>query len=681
MIIAHYKEKIKELLVATGNVEVHYKEIKLLADRIEINTETKDVYAEGNVVIQMPNEVMSAESIHFNLDSSQGELKKVFGMVQPTVFYEAETLERKDVNLYSFQKAKITSCTQPIPRWSFSCSRADFKKDDYIKMWNTVFSIKKIPIFYFPYLRYPLNRERATGFLMPQLGYSGVKGLVYSQSFYWALKRNMDATFNFDYFSNKGIGAGLQYRYLFSAGTGGNLNFYYFRYKQIPDQPAPAASAYLLRLSHNQPLPFKFSLVASVNHQSSFNFLREFDNDFKRALIFNRSSQVYLSRAWSYFNFNARVSRFETYFSQIDNSVIRYTLPEIRLSSSQIKMFGPLYFRFNSLFNSWQYGWNKQYLNNNQLRSQTLAVSPTFSLPFTTIPWFTLNSSFSANFNYHFKTYAPNSRVVVDEPLLARNYTLNVELVGPVFNRIFYGSQGLPKVKHIIEPSFTYHYESPIDSSDRLIIAGRYYRYHYIKYGLTNRILVKQRGMPREIITLGLSQTFYLAPEDSPLSRYPVNGEIHKFSNVAGYIRFYPSRKYTIDLSASFNPYNKNFSSLRVAANMGSMQDPISLRVNWYRSINPYYSSILSNRHQISFFGQVRIPQLALRAQAAVDYNILQKELLYSAFVLVYQYQCLELKASCRIFYFRESPDVQFRISFGLGNIGKTTDFLGGMEF
>ena len=187
--------------------------------------------------------------------------------------------------------------------------------------------------------------------------------------------------------------------------------------------------------------------------------------------------------------------------------------------------------------------------------------------------------------------------------------------------------------------------------------------------------------MPREIFTFGLNQIFYLAPEDSPLSRYPVNGEVHRFNNIEGYIRFYPSRKYTVDLSASFNPYNKNFSSLRVAANMGSLQDPISLRVNWYRSINPYYRSILSDRHQIGFFGQINIPRLALKAQAAFDYNILQKELLYSSFVLVYQYQCLDFKASCRIFYFRETPEVQFRISFGLGNVGKTTDFLGAMEF
>jgi len=163
---ANYKEKIKELIFATGNVEILYKDIKLFADRAEINTDTKDVYAAGNVVIQMPDEQVSAEEIRINLDSSEGELKKGFGLIQPSTRYEAETVKRDNANVYSFQKARFTSCTQPVPRWNFSCSKAKFKKGDYIGMSNAVFTIKKIPVFYLPYMRYPLDEERSTGFLL-----------------------------------------------------------------------------------------------------------------------------------------------------------------------------------------------------------------------------------------------------------------------------------------------------------------------------------------------------------------------------------------------------------------------------------------------------------------------------------------------------------------------------------
>ncbi|MFQ6109894.1 MAG: LPS-assembly protein LptD [Candidatus Aminicenantales bacterium] len=677
-IIAHYQEKIEDRVIATGNVEIHYRNIKLFADRIELDTETKDVMAEGNVSVHFPEEVINCERIRFNLDSSQGELKKVFGRIQPTIFYEADTIRRKDQNLYNLQKAKITSCTQAVPRWRFSCSKANFKKDDYIEMWHSVLTIKKIPIFYLPYMRYPLNRERATGFLMPQLGYSGPKGLFYSQAFYLALKRNMDATLNMDYYSARGVGGGLEYRYIFSSGTGGNLRFYYFRFKQDPERENPT-DAYIFRLDHNQPLPLQFSLVANVDYQSSFDFLREFDNNFKRAVVANRASVVYLSRNWSYFDFRAQLSRFETYFSGINHSVIKNTLPNITFSSSQMKIFSPLYFSFSSLFSRWEYGWDWDYERGTQKSSQSFNFKPVLTLPFTAIPWFTLSSSFIGNFNYYFQSYAPGSRVIVDKPFLSSNYKIHLESIGPVFYRIFFGAKGTPKLKHIIEPSITYHYESPISSSERIITAsGFLFRFHQLTYSLTNRFLIKQNGMPREVFTLGVSQTYYLAPEESPLNFYRVEGKTPRFSDVIGYIRFYPSSKYTVDVSAAFNTYYKNFPRLRVGLNLGTMNDKVFCQVNWYKSINPYIENPLWDRHQISFFGGMKIPQLDLEARAAFDFNIQEKRMLYTLFSFVYSYQCLDFKAELKIFYFREKPETQFRISFGLGNIGKTTDFLGG---
>lgn len=342
---ANYWEQIKNRIIARGNVEVRYKRIVLFADRIEIDSETKEVFAEGSVVIQFPNEVIECESIHFNMDSSEGDLKKVIGMVQPSVFYEADNIQRKSENTFILEKAKISSCSQPEPRWSFSFGKGTFKKDDYIEMWHPVFSIKKVPIFYFPYIRYPLKRERATGFLMPQMGVSGQKGFFYSQGFFWAMNRNMDATVNFDYYAARGMGGGLEYRYLFNGGTGGQVNFYYFKFKKDPlvgeSDLESSNNAFILRLKHNQPLPAGFSLVADIDYQSSYDFLREFDNNFRRAIVSNRSSQVYLSRSWSYFNLSARASNMETYFVQIDNSIIRRNLPSVAFSSSKIKLFSP----------------------------------------------------------------------------------------------------------------------------------------------------------------------------------------------------------------------------------------------------------------------------------------------------------------------------------------------------
>jgi lipopolysaccharide assembly outer membrane protein LptD (OstA) len=409
-VYARTQEKTEDRIFAFEDVEVHYKDLIVFADKAQVDVKTKDVFAEGHVSIRLPSEVIDCEQILFNLDTGLGKFKNALGRIQPSVLYEAGSVERKADNLYRLVKAQFTSCTQPVPRWKFSFSRANIKKDDYVEMWGALFSVKRIPIFYLPYMRYPLGQERSTGFLTPQIGYSQVKGFSFSEDFFWAISRNMDATFNLDYYATKGTGAGLEYRYLFSHGTGGALNLYYFLFRNQPGQARPE-NAYIVRWNHNQLLPGGFSFVANVDYQNSFQFLREFDNDFRRALTFNRSSQVYLSRSWSPFNLNIRASRFETSFPSATgaaaDSIVTTYLPEVNFDSFKMKIFSPLYCSFSSSFISWQYGWQTQYRAHSQLHNQEFSLNPVLSLPFTSIPWLTMNFSTEGFMKYSWRSRNP----------------------------------------------------------------------------------------------------------------------------------------------------------------------------------------------------------------------------------------------------------------------------------
>jgi LPS-assembly protein len=421
--------------------------------------------------------------------------------------------------------------------------------------------------------------------------------------------------------------------------------------------------------------------VADVDYQSSYDFLREFDNNFQRAVVSNRRSQVYISRAWSYYNFNMRISRFETYYAQSDDSIIRKNTPQIGFSSTKMKIISPIYFSFTSLFDRWEYGWESEYERDRQRHSMSLAFSPTITVPFTSIPWLTLNSSVSTNFTYYFNTYAPGTSTVVNDPILSLNYSLQFELNGPYINKIYYDAQNSPKLKHIIEPTFAYQYDSPVPQSDRIIAQRFFYTNHYFRYGIVNHFLIKQNNQPREICTLGLYQIYYFDPENSPLSNQMIDGKPPKYSDLNGYLRFYPGRQYSFDFSASYNPYYKTFSRLRLGANLGNINDALFLRVNWYKSVSPYSEFSRMRRHQIGVYGGVKIPKLSLEALAEIDFNIIEGEMLYSAAALVYHYQCIDFKGEIKIFYFRDKPEAQFRFSFELGNIGRTTDILGGFGF
>ncbi|MBN2242103.1 MAG: LPS assembly protein LptD, partial [Acidobacteria bacterium] len=481
---------------------------------------------------------------------------------------------------------------------------------------------------------------------------------------------------------------GLEYRYLFADGTWGNLHAYSFFYKTpepTEDDPTPEkpGNALLFRWKHNQQLPGDITFVANVDYQNSFSFMREFDNNYARALIYNRSSQVYVTKSFRGAALAVRLSRFETSFASWDQSIIRQSLPEINFTTFQRKILGPLYFSLTSSFNSWQYGISSQFEDGSETKSSEFYLGPKFTLPIKTIPWFTLDLTAAAHLSYYGNSKDPETHKVLDQGLLSGHYTLSANFSGPIFFRIFSLKDRDIKIKHVIEPNFSYQYDSPTINADRIVtMYGFFFRFHYLTYGLTNHVLVKKgKGRATEVFTWGISQAYYLDPENSYLALFPLpDGTIQRFSEISTYVRFYPGTKLSIDLGAGYHTYKAILSNLRASVNYGNPADDLYFSLSWYRSQNPYYTDILFNREQIGFSAGVKLPRMNIEALGEVEYNITAKELLYAGLAAVWHYQCVDFKFDARGFFFREKPEFQIRFSIGLGNITPTADFLGGNQ-
>ena len=87
--------------------------------------------------------------------------------------------------------------------------------------------MKDVPVFYWPWLRFPIDDRRHTGLLSPTIGFSS-DGFDYAQPFYWNIAANQDATITPRWMSDHGLLMNGEYRYLLeeSAGIieGGYLN-------------------------------------------------------------------------------------------------------------------------------------------------------------------------------------------------------------------------------------------------------------------------------------------------------------------------------------------------------------------------------------------------------------------------------------------------------------------------
>ena len=65
-----------------------------------------------------------------------------------------------------------------------------------------------MPLFYTPFISFPVGNERKSGFLFPTIGSSSRSGYSLSVPWYWDVAPNYDATFTPTYFTRRGAKLG-----------------------------------------------------------------------------------------------------------------------------------------------------------------------------------------------------------------------------------------------------------------------------------------------------------------------------------------------------------------------------------------------------------------------------------------------------------------------------------------
>ncbi len=201
--------------VATGSVRIERGGTVLEADRITFYEETSQVVAEGNVKYDDKDASIRAGKADLNMEEKTGKL------YDAKVFYKKENfhlagkeIEKRGEKAYFSAEASFTTCDAPVPAWCFRGKDVDSLIGKRLIAKGVSFSIKDLPVLYTPYLWAAIVTERQTGFLMPEIGNSNTLGFEVTIPFFWAISENSDATFVLDAYSKRGIGTGIEYRFL-----------------------------------------------------------------------------------------------------------------------------------------------------------------------------------------------------------------------------------------------------------------------------------------------------------------------------------------------------------------------------------------------------------------------------------------------------------------------------------
>jgi LPS-assembly protein len=485
-ITALQQEKQGTLYQLRGNAEIHYGTYILRADEVSYNSATGDSKAVGHVVLDGgPNdEHIQASRGTYNLRSEIGRFENVTGSIgmqlhgrrlmltssNPFVFTGA-AVEKNGPDHFKVYDGVVTTCNLPRPKWDFHAHEVVVEVGGTAKIYHSTFAIEGIPILYFPFATLPAQTlPRQTGFLIPNLGYSSTKGVIFGESVFWAINRSMDAHIGAEYFSKRGWAPQGEFRARPSDTSFVDLNYFSVLDRGIGD-PHVDQGGEEVHLTAEGQLPHNFRGVADIDYLSSFIFRLAFSDTFTQAVNSEVKSDAFLSNATRGFFYNFSVHRYQDFESSTPGDVITiFHAPGVELSSvDQPLGRSPFYWSYDAALEG-LYRSDPSFGTTPSFSTAPLVgrfdLSPTLTLPLQFHGW-----SFRPELSVRDTAYTqdlevlPNGeRQAVSDSINRKSLDASFEVRPPALSRVF-GREFLGrKWKHVIEPRAVYTYVTGVSN-------------------------------------------------------------------------------------------------------------------------------------------------------------------------------------------------------------------------
>lgn len=142
-------------------------------------------------------------------------------VTQLSAWGQASQFSQEQPKIYQFCQASFSTCPPTAIAWQVKASNLVLNKNTGRGVArNARVLVGGVPVFYAPYLNFPLDRRRQTGFLPPTVGSLSLYGPYIATPFYWNIAPNYDSTFTPTFMKKGGILFSDLFRYLTPASEG-----------------------------------------------------------------------------------------------------------------------------------------------------------------------------------------------------------------------------------------------------------------------------------------------------------------------------------------------------------------------------------------------------------------------------------------------------------------------------
>jgi LPS-assembly protein len=207
--------------VLNGRVRVRQDARTVTSDSVNYDQKTGRVAVKGAVDFEDPKLRVRSDDGHYDINGAASFDQANFQLMDRNGRGFAKDINVLPEGKITLDQVRYTTCPVGNEDWMLQASslHLDTQVQEGVAR-NVTMRFKDVPIFYTPYISFPVGDERKSGLLFPSFGHSGNNGFELQVPYYFNLAPNYDLTLTPGLLSARGVQLGEQFRYLTTSSHG-----------------------------------------------------------------------------------------------------------------------------------------------------------------------------------------------------------------------------------------------------------------------------------------------------------------------------------------------------------------------------------------------------------------------------------------------------------------------------
>lgn len=219
--VSRYQQE-QQIATLAGDVVMRQGSMQVEADEANLYQAENRGELSGNVKIRDNGTLVVGDHADIQLDTGEAKVDNAeYVMHKSRVRGNALYAKRAENAIIRLKDGTYTTCEPNSNAWQLKGNNITLNPaTGFGTATNVTLRVKDIPVFYTPYIYFPIDDRRQSGFLPPSFSTSSDTGFMLVTPYYFNLAPNYDATLYPRYMAKRGLLMEGEFRYLTKSSEG-----------------------------------------------------------------------------------------------------------------------------------------------------------------------------------------------------------------------------------------------------------------------------------------------------------------------------------------------------------------------------------------------------------------------------------------------------------------------------